>query len=187
MPVRNVRARYQGSWRRVVTAGAFAAVLGGTMLAAGAPAAVAAPGARQAPAIAQGRVVDRVCQNRAGGVRTCEWLYEWNYKFINGKYSINVEAYGSMNGKVNKSILQIQTWARRTSVSPPHEIAFLQGPGGTGYIQGHDGKRLCSGSTSGGFQSRFRYKYWAPKPIGAWLTGTAKGEWQLNPSPCHSI
>ena len=89
-------------WRRAVTAGVFAVVLGGTTLAAAVPAASAAPAAHQAPAASQGKVVDKSCQNRAGGVRTCEWLYEWPYKLINNKYTINVEAYGSMNGKVNK-------------------------------------------------------------------------------------
>jgi hypothetical protein len=192
----DVRLRYQrertilmqrNPRSRTATAAAFAALLAGTMLAAGIQAANAAPDVHQLPTITRGTVVDRVCQDRTGGMRTCEWLYEWKYKLINGKYTLNVEAYGSMNGSVNKSIVQVQTWARRTPSSPPHEIAVLQGPGGTGYIEGHDGKRLCNGSTAGGLQSRFTYKYWAPKPISAWLTGTAYGTWQYDPAPCNSI
>jgi hypothetical protein len=185
--VRNLLARMHRPWRRAVTAGAFAAVLGGTMLAAGVPAANAAPGTHQAPTITQGRVVYRTCQMRTGGVKTCEWLYEWKYKLFTGKYTTGVKAYASMNGTVNKSIRLVYTYARRTPSSPPHAIAVLQGPGGTGYIEGHDGKRLCNGSTAGGFESVFTYKYWLPKPIGAWITGTARGAWQYDPSPCHSI
>ena len=185
--MRNLLARNRRPWRRAATAGLFAAVLGGSMLAAGVPAASAAPSGRQAPAISQGKVVDRSCQNRSGGVRTCEWLYEWNYRLINGKYTLNVEAYASMNGKVNKSIKLIYTYGQRTPSSPPHEIADLPGPGGTGYIAGHDGKRLCSTNVSGGLKPAFTYKYWAPKPISKWLTGKAWGSWQNNPKPCHIV
>ena len=123
----------------------FAAVLGGTTLAAAVPAASAAPAAHEAPAASQGKVVDKSCQNRTGGVSTCEWLYEWRYKLINNKYTINVEAYGSMNGKVNKDIKNIYTYGKQAFFAPKHAIAVLAGPGGTGYIAGHDGKRLCSG------------------------------------------
>jgi len=126
-------------WRRAVTAGIFAAVLGGTTLAAAVPAASAAPAAHQAPAANQGKVVDKSCQNRTGGVRTCEWLYEWRYKLLNNKYTINVEAYGSMNGKVNKDIKNIYTYGKQAFFAPKHAIAVLAGPGGTGYIAGHDG------------------------------------------------
>ena len=185
--MRNRRVRSHGAWGRAAVAGTFAAVLSGTMLAAGAPAANAAPGTHQAPAITQGTVVDRTCQTRTGGVKTCEWLYEWKYRNFTGTYTLNVEAYASMNGTVNKSIRLIYTYARRTPSSPPHAIAVFQGPGGTGYIEGHDGKRLCAGSTAGGFESVFTYKYWAPRPISAWITGTARGAWQYDPSPCHSI
>lgn len=135
-------------WRRAVTAGLFAAVLGGTTLAAAVPAASAAPAVHQAPAASQGKVVDKSCQNRADGVRTCEWLYEWPYKLINNKYTINVEAYGSMNGKVNKLIKNIYTYGKRAFFAPKHAIAVLAGPGGTGYIAGHDGKRLCAGDVA---------------------------------------
>lgn len=184
--MRHLLARTHMRWRRPA-ATAFAAILGGTMLVSGVPAANAMPGMRQAPTITRGTVVDRTCQTRSGGVKTCEWLYEWPYKLINGKYTLNIEAYASMNGNVNKSIVNIYTYAIRALGAPPHEIAVLQGPGGTGYIEGHDGKRLCSGSTSAGFESVFTYKYWAPKPISAWITGTARGAWQYFPSPCHSI
>jgi hypothetical protein len=43
--------------------------------------------------------------------RDCEWLWETPHKNVNGTYTINVQAYGSLNGNVNKSILQVQTWA----------------------------------------------------------------------------
>jgi hypothetical protein len=174
-------------WRRAVTAGMFAAVLGGTTLAAAVPAASAAPAVHQAPAASQGKVVDKSCQNRAGGVRTCEWLYEWPYKLLNNKYTINVEAYGSMNGKVNKLIKNIYTYGKKAFFAPKHAIAVLAGPGGTGYIAGHDGKRLCSGDVAAGLQPAFTYKYWEPKPISKWASGTAEGSWQNNPTPCNSL
>jgi hypothetical protein len=192
--MRNILALKSRSWRRAVAAvGISFAVCGGTVLAVAAPAANAAAGmsqlprVSQLPTVSQGTVVYKTCQNRSAGVKTCEWLYEWPYKLINGRYTINVVAYGSMNGTVNKSILQVQTWARRTSSSPPHEIAVLRGPSGTGYIQGSDGKRLCAGDTAGGLQSRFTYKYWDPKPVSAWITGTAYGLWQYDPTPCNSL
>ena len=174
-------------WRRAVTAGIFAAVLGGTTLAAAVPAASAAPAAHQAPAANQGKVVDKSCQNRTGGVRTCEWLYEWRYKLLNNKYTINVEAYGSMNGKVNKDIKNIYTYGKQAFFAPKHAIAVLAGPGGTGYIAGHDGKRLCSGDVAAGLQPAFTYKFWEPKPTSKWISGTAEGSWQNNPSPCNSL
>ncbi len=186
--MRNILALKTGPWRRAAAAAGISfAFVGGTMLAVATPAAHATAGMSQLPKVSQGTVVDRTCQNRSAGVKTCEWLYEWPYKLINGKYTINVQAYGSMNGTVSKSILQVQTWARRTASSPPHEIAVLQGPAGTGYIQGNDGKRLCAGDTAGGLQSRFTYKYWDPKPVSQWITGTAYGLWQYDPTPCNSL
>lgn len=183
----NLLARKSRPWQRVAAAGMFLAFLCGTGLAVAAPAANATAGISQLPQVSHGRVVDRTCQDRSGGVRTCEWLYEWPYKLPNTRYTINVVAYGSMNSPVNKSIRQVQTWARRTPSSPPYEIAVLQGPGGTGYIQGNDGKRLCSGATAGGLQSRFTYKYWDPKPVSQWITGTAYGLWQYDPTPCNTL
>jgi hypothetical protein len=164
-------------------AGTFAAVLSGTMLAAAVPAANAAPGAHRAHATPS-TVVYRTCQNRAGGVRTCEWLWETLHRNINGTYSLNIQAYGSMNGNVNKAILQVQTWGRRWINTPPHEIAVLPGPSGSGYIQGFDGQRLCSGGIAGGVEAAFTYKYFLPKPVNAWITGTAWGAWQYLPPPC---
>ena len=86
-----------------------------------------------------------------------------------------------MNGKVNKDIKNIYNMVSRLFCSET-SIAVLAGPGGTGYIAGHDGKRLCSGDVTAG-PPTFTYEFWKSKPIGKWIIGTAEGSWQTIPRP----
>jgi hypothetical protein len=177
-------------WRLPAAAGMFAAVLGATMLAAGVPAANAAAGAQQAPSITHSRVVNHTCQTRSAGVTTCEWLVEWIHHNLGSSTDLTTgfTAYASMNGNVNKSIVRIYSYGRRCDLAglcPPHAVAVLQGPSGPGHIQGHDGARLCAGDVAGALDAAFVYKYWDPKPVSAWITGTAWGKWQDLPRPCH--
>ena len=119
--MRKLLAHNCRTWRRAAAAGTFAAILSGTMLAVGVPAASAETDAPQAPAITQGKVVNHACQTRTGGVQTCEWLYETKVRTLNGTYTLSVVAYASMNGSENKYIMQVQTWARRFPTTSPHE------------------------------------------------------------------
>ncbi len=169
----------------------FAAVVGGTMLTAGIPAANASVGVPRAPAVSQGRVVDRTCQARSGGVRTCEWLYEWVHNNLGNPkdQTTGIQAYASMNGSTHKTIVQIQTWAKRCNspisyICPPHEVQVITGPAGTGYIQNHTSGIYCYGGSAGGVQSRLIYRYLL-KPANKWVSGVAYGAWQYLPKPCH--
>ena len=188
-----MKARFMPRWRWrswAVATVAFVAVLGGTTLTTGMLAADAAVGAHQANVITRSRIVNKTCQTRAGGVKTCEWLFEWVHENLGNPNDLTTgfEAFASMNSTHNKQIKQVRTYATRCrvfTVCPPHEVAVLTGPGGTGYIQGHDGARLCAGSDAGGLEAVFTYKYWMPKPVSAWISGTARGKWQIQPRPCH--
>jgi hypothetical protein len=73
---------------------------------------------------------------------------------------------------------------RRWVSTPPYEIAFFPGPSDSGYIQANNGERTCTLSTAGGLEAVFTYKYFLPKPVNAWITGTAWGAWQYLPKPC---
>lgn len=185
-----------GPWRRATAAVTLSCALCAalTFWALAGPASASATArhataTHQVTARPQGKSVDKTCQRQAGGVVTCEWLYTWVRLTIHGPKTA-VEAWASMSGnRISKQIVRIQTYAKRCRYnSCPPWLATQTGSGyintGNGYIQGHDLALNCGVGFENFFRPSFKYKYWLPKPVSSWITGTAAGAWQLHISPC---
>jgi hypothetical protein len=195
MPIQLMGTRHN-PWRRAAAAATlscalcaallFSALAGPASATATARHATATP---QLTALPHGKSIDKTCQRRGGGVVTCEWLYTWVRRTILGPKTA-VEAWASMSGnRISKQIVRIQTYARRCLYkSCSTWLATQTGSGyintGNGYIQGHDFALNCGISYDNFFRPSFKYKYWLPKPVSSWITGTAVGAWQLHISPC---
>jgi len=183
----------RGPWHRAAAAVTLscalcAALLFGALASPAGASATArhATATHQVTALPQAKSVDRRCQRRTGGVVTCEWLKTWVQLTLTGpKTAVQAWASMSRNG-ISKQIVGIQTYAKRCVYAPPFCPARLgtrTGGGyinrGNGYIQGHDFRLFCGVSLMNVFRPAFKYKYWLPKPISSWITGTALGAWYL--------